>query len=147
HILERLTLDLLQRDIALNESYLRCFQEPRYDASGAQGVPHQGAPPWSKLDEIKVPRGPHGAPGDCGPDADQLAEDLADLRCRGEVARGADGSGFAVVAMLRVVEASPHIRFDRNRPCTLQLCPELQSQRGFLSLAVHQAPAAALILA
>src|SRR5829696_6351561 len=82
---------------------------------GAQEVPHQRAASRAELDERERARVAHKPPGLDRPKADELAEHLADLRRRDEIARRAERIAPRVVAMHRMPEAERHVALDRDR--------------------------------
>ena len=65
-------------------------EEFRHCTPGAERIGHQGAAPRTKLGDGHGAWLAHRLPNGHGPQADQLAEDLADLRCGDEVAVAAD---------------------------------------------------------
>ena len=79
------------------------------DFRGPECVDHQRAMPRAKLDNAHVFRRAHLLPDRSHPQADQLAEHLADLRRGDEVAAGADRVVGDVIAVLRMGESEPHI--------------------------------------
>ena len=60
-----------------------------HQAGGAQSVAEQRAAPWTQLDQPQRCGLAHALPGRDGPQADDLAEHLADLGRRYEVTIGA----------------------------------------------------------
>ena len=81
----------------------------------AQRIEHHGAAAGTELDQAHVLRRAHQPPGRGRPQADQLAEHLADLGRGDEVAVGAERIAGDVVAVLRMGEAQRHVLRDRHR--------------------------------
>ncbi len=98
-------------------------------APGAQHVGHQRAAAGAELGQNEgVGRTQHLPHAD-RPQADQLAEDLADLGRGDEVAGAAEGVALHVVAVLGVGEAGRHEIGDRDRPAGADLRLELLGER------------------
>ncbi len=147
NVLQGLCLAPAQCGVAFDQVNAGSIDEARHDASGADGIAHERASPRTELDQINRARRPHCTPGNGGPDADQLAKDLADLRGGREVAGRADDGPAAIVAVLGVVKAGAHVGFDGDRTLAPNAFREVHCEPGLLPLAGHQAPAAVLILA
>ena len=105
-------LPLPQGRARLHEMHDGGRLEVGQDTGRAQQVRHQGAAPRSQLDEAAGGRAAHGVPDFHHPQADQLAEHLADLGRRGEIAGRAEGIAGGVV----VPQAQAHVALDRDRP-------------------------------
>ena len=94
----------------LDQMDRRGLEEPRHPARGAQRIAHQRAAAGAQLDEAQRRRAAELLPRHGAPQADQLAEDLADLGRGNEIAGRADGVA---------PRASSHARDRRGRPaCT-----------------------------
>ena len=91
-------------------------EEFRNAAPGAESVGHQSAAPRSKLGDGHARRLAHGLPHRDRPKADQLAEDLADLGRRDEVALAADRLAGGIDARSLIGEAGLHEFFDVRGP-------------------------------
>ncbi len=98
-------------------------------ARGPQEVGHQRAAAGAELDEPDGLRPAEGVPGLGRPDADQLAEDLADLRGGDEVARRTEGVAAHVVAVARVAEGERHVAIDGKRPLRGDQGPKFRVER------------------
>ena len=105
-------LPLPQGRARLDEMHGGGRLEVGQDTRRAQQVGHQRAAPRSELDEAAAGRAAHGVPDFHHPQADQLAEHLADLGRRGEIAGRAEGIAGGVV----VPQAQAHVALDRDRP-------------------------------
>jgi hypothetical protein len=85
-------------------------------AGGAQRVGHQRAAAGAELDQPQRRRRPHGLPDHGAPQADELAEDLADFRRGDEIALGAQRVAAHVVAVLGMAQRLGHEAGQRDRP-------------------------------
>ena len=99
--------------------------EARLPGGGAQGVAHQRAAAGAELGEDAGAAAAVG-PGLGQPEADELAEHLADLGGGGEVAGGAERVAGGVVAG----EAEPHPGVEAERAGGLDAGAELGRERG-----------------
>src|SRR5439155_1115223 len=77
---------------------------------------HHGPVAGAELDEADLGGRAEPRPDLRGPQAQQLAEHLRDVRGGDEVALGAQARVGGVVAVLRVVQAAGHEPGDRHRP-------------------------------
>ena len=114
-ILERLALRLDHDRARLDQRHGDAVEEFRNAAPGARSIGHQSTAPRSELGDRHARRLAHGLPHRHRPEADELAEDLADLRRRDEVALAADRLAGGIDASNFVGEASLHELFDRQR--------------------------------
>src|SRR5215468_69038 len=99
--------------------HARSLAELRRRPGGAQGVHHHGAAAGTELDQRDRVGRSYRLPHIGGPQADQFAEHLTDLRRRDEIAGPAEWSAAVVVAVLRIVEAYLHKLGNRDwsYPC------------------------------
>ena len=94
----------------------RRVEEGRPHPRRTQRVGHQRAAPGPKLGEHEFLRRAHRLPGGDRPEADQLAEDLADLGRGDEIAAPSERLARRVIAVGRIAEACRHVFGDRHRP-------------------------------
>src|SRR5260221_10410397 len=97
-------LRLAQHLAGLDEMKAQRGEELRHDARRAQRVRHQSAAAGAELGEDEGCRPAGAVPEIDAPQADQLAEDLADLRRSGEVAAPAERIARRVIAVFRMAE-------------------------------------------
>ena len=95
---EGLPLQPFQHRVDLDEMHDHRRAEVRHHLGGPQGVEHHGAAAGPELDQADVLGRAHRPPGRRRPQPDQLAEHLADLGRRGEVAAGAERVAGRVIA-------------------------------------------------
>ena len=94
-----------QRFITLDQVEAQGVCKGRDDAADrSQGIGHQHAPSRAGLAQNAGIRPPCLFPDAGQPQADQLAENLADFRCGDEVAATADRCGPPVIAMFGMLE-------------------------------------------
>ena len=94
----------------------------------AQHVLHQRAAAGADLGERDRRRPADRLPGAEQPDADQLAEHLADLRRGDEVAGRAERLARRVVAVVRIEQAKRHVVGDADRAVGLDQADDLFAQ-------------------
>ena len=87
----------------------------RQATGGAQQVAHQHAAAGPQLRQNDRIRPADPVPQLGAPQPDQLAENLADLGCGREIARGSDGVTPRIIAALSVVQRHRHIGGDGQR--------------------------------
>jgi hypothetical protein len=112
---QHLALRLAQGAADLDQMYRHGLEEGRHLACRPQCVAHQGAPTRAQLDQPQRFGTSELLPRHHAPQADQLAEDLADFRCRHEIASRADRVTPAPVAMLSIADAGLHKAIHRQR--------------------------------
>jgi hypothetical protein len=127
---ERLLLDGAEARARLDEMDLGGGGEARHDAHDPQEVGHQRAAAWAELGEHEASRRAHCLPDDDCPDADQLAEHLAHLRRRDEVAVAAERLTPHVIAVDRIGEAGFHILRDGHRTVGTDARDEFLAERA-----------------
>jgi hypothetical protein len=91
------------------------IEKRRHHPRRTQRVAHQCASSRAELDEAQQRRLAETLPDGHAPQADQLAEHLADFGSRYEVAGGADGVRLLPIAMLGIGGAGEHVFLDRDR--------------------------------
>ncbi len=119
-IRERRRLKLRKRLARFDQIGMHRVGKSRHDAGSAQRVAHHGPTSRSvfrKRDGAR--RAEHGLPDDTRPHPDQLAENLADVGSRDEVARRPENPLSAIITERLVPEASRHVRLDRHRTIAL----------------------------
>src|SRR5215217_2946266 len=84
-------------------------------AGGAQRILHQRTAAGAELEQGEARGLSHLLPEIDEEEADELAENLADLGRRDEIASRADGAAGGIVAVTRMAEAEPHVGRDRHR--------------------------------
>ena len=115
-IAQPLGLSGLQRFGHLDQPHVGRVEKVRRHARGAQQVAHQRAVARAHLDQAER-RGPaHAGPGLQRPDADKLAEHLADQRRGDEIAAGPQIGPGGVIAVARVVQAAGEELGNADRP-------------------------------
>ena len=112
----RLLLPLLQRRADLDQMQHDRGAERRHHLRRAQRVEHHGAAAGAELDQPHILRLSHPVPGRRRPQAEQLAEHLADLGRGDEIAAAAERIARRVVAVHRMAEAQLHVLPHRHRP-------------------------------
>ena len=98
----------------LDEMHLGGADEAGVDAAGPEQVGHQRAASGAEFDQRQARRTAERLVGGDAPDADQLAEHLADFRRSDEIALEADGGAGGVIAMVRIGQDEAHVVGDRN---------------------------------
>ena len=115
-LLQRPRLRFAQNRAGFDEIDGDRVEKSRRHAPDAQHVGHQHAASGPKLHEPRVRRPARGGPRLADPDAEHLAEHLADLRRRDEIARRAERIPGHVIAVPRVLQAQRHVTLQRDRP-------------------------------
>ena len=115
-IAQRLVLDAAEHGACLDQSYGDAVEKLGHASPGAERVSHQGAASRPKLGDDHRGGLAHGLPDGGGPDTDQLAEDLADLRSGDEIAFAPDRLTRGVIAAALIGEAGFHIVVNADRP-------------------------------
>src|SRR5262245_21969933 len=105
------------------------LREARDAAGRTQRVANQGAAPGAQLDQAERCWAAELLPGDRAPQADQLAEYLADLGSRDEIACRADAVAPLPVAVLEVGQAGLHVLVDAQRPVAADALAQTHQQR------------------
>jgi hypothetical protein len=108
-----------------------------------QDVRHQRSAAGPEFHEGQRIRPPHRAVDVGGPGPDQLAEHLADLGRRGEIALGAEGIARPVVAVNWMAEAESHVAIDADRPVLADQGCDLGSEGRHASAGASRASPAA----
>src|SRR5262245_30801471 len=107
----------------------RGLREARDAAGRTQRIAHQGAAPGTQLDQAERRWAAELLPGDRAPQADQLAEYLADLRSGDEIACRADAVAPLPAAVLGIGQANLHVLVDAQRPVAADALAQAHQQR------------------
>ena len=134
--LQRGRLPLAQNRAGLDEMHRDRLAKARDDPGRPQHVGHQRAPPRPELDQAQSRGCPHRLPEMGCPEPDQLAEHLADLGRRGEIALLPEGIARHVVAMARMAERKAHVAADADR----SLLPDQLDDLGLEGIHARTSP-------
>ena len=120
---EGLRLPRPKRRAGLDEPEARGGEKARHRPRRPERVAHQRPPPRTELDEHEGVGPPLVVPDLRQPQADELAEHLADLGRGGEVPRGAERVAGRVVAEARVPERQRHEGVEPQRALARRSAP------------------------
>ena len=112
---QHLPLHRLEGGAGLHQAKPLGIQETGNAGGGAQGVRHQGAAAGTELDQREGGRAARAQPIVGAPEADQLAEHLADFRRRDEIAAAAQRVASAVIAVFGMQQGQRHIVSQADR--------------------------------
>jgi hypothetical protein len=124
-----LSLLLPQYRVDLDQIHADRLIERRHDPQRAQRVRHHGAAAGSELDQPKRRGRTDHLPNRGSPQAEQLAEHLADLGGGDEVALAAERIARDIVAVLGMHQAQLHIAPHRHRSGRFDEPLDLRLQR------------------
>ena len=127
---ERLPLAFAQSRAGLDEMNVRRLAECRQCPSRAHRIRHHGAATGAEFDQPHRVRRAHRLPGGRGPQADQFAKHLADLRRGDEIAVRPQRGAVRVVPVLGVAKAKCHEIGHRHRPRVRDAAADFVLERG-----------------
>ena len=107
------------------------------EPGGAERVRHEGSPPGAELHERERGRAPHRLPDGDGPETDEFAEHLADLRRGREIAARPERIAGRVV----VPGAQSHVALDGDRPLLVDQRADMPLEGGHAERDFRQAAA------